>query len=149
MGTSPHLRLLLLPRLVGRVFGGEGQKGIPPLCGILHHKSPAKGDDTAEIGGVFGADHRVLIHHGKGDLGLPPDGVHLVARLGRMEIEFAVVVHIAQGHGVGIAVVPLHCQHPVGAPVKDFFHPVQRELLADSAHLAKHGVLSFSTMSVF
>ena len=98
------------PPAAGGVLGRQPFQGDPLLPLLPQHPHPAKGDGAAKTGGVPLGHPPVLVDGAKGDPLLPGNGVQLLPDRVAMKENSSPVKDIAQGHGVGVAVLPR--QHP-------------------------------------
>ena len=134
--------------VLGGVLQGQGLDGGPLLPVVLQLPQPAEDDDAAVEGGVLQGRHLVLGHHTEGGLGLPAQGVQLVAAFGAVEVQLPLVVQVAQGHGVGVPVIPGEGQHPAAALFQNSLALGLGQGLALPAHFSKHfpSLLFFSML---
>lgn len=106
------VNLALQARVIVRCMTkAQPAQGSQPLGIILDDMDLAKGDDALEVGREGLRVHLVLGNDTVAALGTVPDGIHLVPLQGRMEIETAVGIDVAQRHGIGVATVTRDCQH--------------------------------------
>jgi len=101
-----------------------------------------EGDNAAEIGGVLGRAHIVEIHDTEGYLTVAAEGIDLMSFHGGMEKEGPVSIDIAEGDGIGIAVVAADGKDAMGATGEDIEGFALGELLSDATHGTEilHGV---------
>ena len=132
-GTIP-----VLPAVGGGVLHRQLLDGGALLPVLLQNPDGAEGDDAAEVGGVLLRDNVILVDDTEGGPGAAPNGVHLVARFGGVEVNLPVRVHIAEGDGVGPASVAGQGQHPGGSPLQDCPALLRGQGLLEAAHGTKH-----------
>lgn len=94
----------VLGAVPGGVLQGQLLNGRPLFPVLLQDAEGAKDNHTAEIGGILLRNNMVLVYHTERGPGVPADGVHLVAALGRVKIQLPLcrVIYIADGDGVGV-----------------------------------------------
>ena len=131
-------RLPPLGRVRRGIFEGQPLNGGALVPVLLQNPQGAKQNDTAEIAGVGLGHHLVLVHDAEGDLGTAPEGVQLVAGLGAVKIDPLPVIDIADGQGIGIALVPGQGQHAGGAPKEHRVALRPAHGLPASPHIPKH-----------
>ena len=91
--------------LVGVIAVAQQSGRLQFLCLILYDVDAPESNDAAEISGVLLAMHFVLVDHTEGSLVAVADGIHLMTTQSTMEIEFPIMIHKTDGHGVWVAAI--------------------------------------------
>ena len=127
-------------QMAGIVPPAEQSKSgkLSPL--VLDNVYPAKGDDGAEIGGVFVGMHLILLDDGERTTLLGLYGVDFMPRDGRVEVQRAVAIHVAERHTVWLAVADER-KHTRGGLFDDFDTFRLRQLLPSAAHRSEFHII--------
>src|SRR5699024_8453350 len=96
----------------------------------------------AVVGGVLLGVDLILADDAEGDFAVSGDGVDLVAGGGAVEVDDAVLVDVAEGDGIGIAVVPGYGENAGGVLLENLFTRFSGKGLAAPSHFSKHSYTS-------
>ena len=133
-------RMLLL-RIVRSIFEGELARSRPFFRVVLDEADAAECDDTAVCRGVFFGDDLVAVNDGEGDVRILTQGIDLVSRHRRVEVDVRAVVDVADGDGVRELLITREGEDARCIAVQDLRGHFLCELLAFAAHWMEHILL--------
>ena len=123
---------------LGAIFGaqfGDG-RALFSVAGEFTHA--AEGYGAAVMGGELLGVDVIGVNYAEAGLVTGTYGVQLVPGLCTLHVYFAIVVCVADGHGVGIALVAEYGENAMTAALEYSPGLVFRKLLAVPAHFSEH-----------